>query len=279
MDDPVVLGLRLGLVAAAVAGASLAARRGGHGVAGVITGMPVIVGPLMGFLLLDHPPAQVQAIALATLVCLPATLLHGLCFAWCATRWPWGVCIVLATLAYGAAAALLAGLGLPAWVSLGLAAAVPWLTPRMMPLALQGPGRSAGTPSAAPPQIPDSEVIWRVLAALAVAAGVLLGAPTLPAAVSGALVAIPIAGSVLPCFTLPLHGVAATVRLLSGFARGLRGFMAFMAVLYLALGQAPSAWVFAAAVLAALLASPAGFSALARLLPIRPVADGQRRRP
>lgn len=256
MDNAVVLGLRLALVAGAVAGASLAARRGGHGVAGVITGMPVIVGPLMGFLLLDHQAAQVQAIAWATLVCLPATLLHGLCFAWCAMRWPWGVCIVLATLAYVGLAALLSGLGLPAWLGLLLAAAGPWCTPRWMPSTEpRSDGPAVALPEALP-RIPTSELVCRVLAAVAVAAVVLLGAPTLPPTVSGALVAIPIAGSVLPCFTLPLHGQVATVRLLSGFARGLRGFMAFMAVLYLGLAHLTPAWAFGAAVMAAVAASP-----------------------
>ena len=69
------------------------------------------------------------------------------------------------------------------------------------------------TPSHGAVPLPPSELLWRVTAAVALAATVLAGAPLgLPDAVSGALLALPIAGSVLPCFTLPRHGALATCK-------------------------------------------------------------------
>ncbi|HKW83163.1 MAG TPA: hypothetical protein VJN68_05355, partial [Burkholderiaceae bacterium] len=54
----------------------------------------------------------------------------------------------------------------------------------------------------APVGIQASELWWRLAAALLIAATVMWGADHFPAAIAGALLALPIAGSVLPCFTL-----------------------------------------------------------------------------
>jgi len=75
-----------------------------------------------------------------------------------------------------------------------------------------------------------------------------------PAAVSGLLLALPITGNVLPCFTRARHGADATIELLAGFVRGMVGFGAFFLVLVWSLvvaGAAHSyalAWVIAFAV-------------------------------
>jgi hypothetical protein len=218
--------LKLGLIAASVCLASLAARRFGHAVGGALAGMPMIVGPLLGLLLLDHTAEQVQAIALGTLVCLPATLAHIVTFARCGFHRRWPICLAAANGAFLVLGSALLALNLPPlWVG-ALACVAPglgaWAIPRRLVVA-------------APVPLPGVELAWRVLAAVTVAAVVILGAGVLPAAASGLLLAIPIAGNVLPCFTLPRHGAAATAALLQGFAWGLHGFVAFVATLYLAL--------------------------------------------
>ncbi len=83
---------------------------------------------------------------------------------------------------------------------------------------------------------------------------------------SGLLLAIPITGNVLPCFTLPRHGVAATVALLSGFLRGLLGFLAFFTTLAATLGPWGRAPAYLSAWGAALLVA-AGLYALSRKSP------------
>jgi hypothetical protein len=96
----------------------------------------------------------------------------------------------------------------------------------------------------------------RVGAAVALAAVILLGADTLPARVSGLLLAFPITGSILPSFTLPAYGHPATVNLLRGFANGLIGFAAFFLALPALLGAGASrAAAFLAALSAAVLAA------------------------
>ena len=103
--------------------------------------------------------------------------------------------------------------------------------------------------------VPHIELGLRVAAAMAMAAAIIIGADALPPAISGLLLAVPITGSVLPCFTLPRHGAAATASLLSGFIQGLHGFAAFFIVLYIALGEMDRWPAFCVALAASLIAA------------------------
>ncbi|WP_437720517.1 hypothetical protein [Sorangium sp. So ce861] len=238
--------LKLALVGASVLLSSLAARRFGHAVGGTIAGLPMIVGPIMGFVLLQETPAEARAIALATLVCLPATIVHGIVFAWCATRVRWGVALLAANLAFLSMGAALLSLRLPSpW-----ACAAALLSPAVGALALP---RLRVAPAAV--AIPRAELACRAVAAMAMAWCILRSAGVAPAGVSGLLLAVPITGNVLPCFTLPRHGAAATVALLAGFARGLFGFAAFFVALLAALGGMRPAAAYGLAWLVALLAA------------------------
>jgi hypothetical protein len=241
-----LLAAKLALVAASIWGASLLARRHGHAVSGALAGLPVIVGPIMAMLLVDLPAERVRGIALATLVCEPAMLAHIVIFANAARRFAWPVCLALATASFVAAATLLAqlALGAPAAAALALIALV---------AAARGLPTSAGAADA-PVPVPRSELAWRILVALAIAGSVIWGADHLPAAIAGALLAVPITGSVLPCFTLPRHGPQATARLLAGFVRGQSGFVAFFIALIGLLPHLPEAAAFVAAVAAAVAA-------------------------
>ena len=112
--------------------------------------------------------------------------------------------------------------------------------------------------------VPRVEFVLRIAAALAMAASIIVGADVLPPAVSGLLLAVPITGTVLPCFTLPRYGAAATRALMTGFLQGLHGFAAFFIVLYGALGELRAPVAFAAA-LAAALVTAIGVQAAVRI--------------
>ncbi len=222
-----MLALKLGLVAASVLLASMAARRFGHTVSGTLAGMPMIAGPIMGFVLLQPPLAHARAIALATLVSLPAMVLHLALFARVASRLRWPAALALANAAYLALGALLTAWGPPPALACTLALLAPAVGLRCMPRV--DAQRLAVS-------IPRAELALRVVSALAMAAAIILGAAVFPPAVSGLMLAIPITGNVLPCFTLPRDGAAATAALLTGFVRGLFGFAAFFVSLYWSLG-------------------------------------------
>jgi hypothetical protein len=237
---------KLALVAASIWGASLLARRYGHAVSGALAGLPVIVGPIIAMLLIDLPAERVRGIALATLVCEPAMLMHIVVFANAARRFRWPVCLALAVAAFLLSASLLTRLAWDGVAVALLAVAALALATRALP--------TSSAAADAPVAVPRSELWWRIAVALAIAASVMWGADHLPAAIAGALLAVPITGSVLPCFTLPRHGPQATARLLAGFVRGQSGFVAFFIVLIGLLPHAPKAVAFTAAVAAALAA-------------------------
>ena len=240
--------LKLLLVAASALLSSLVAKRFGHAVGGTLAGLPMIAGPIMGFVLWATPVEGVRAIALATLVCLPATVAHLVTFAWSGTRWPWWLSLALANLAFFGLGMLMPQLGLPAWLVCLLALAVLALGGVAMPRLRIAPGAV---------DIPHAELACRVAAALLVAWAIIRSAGVAPAALSGLLLAVPITGNVLPCFTLPRYGAAATVALLRGFVRGLSGFGAFFVTLYLGLAAWPAGAAYAAAWIAALVVASA----------------------
>jgi hypothetical protein len=254
--------LKLSGVAFVVAAASLIARRHGHRAGGLVAGLPLIAGPVTGLLLLTQPAAWVHQLAVATLACLPATVLHQLAFAWAAQAgWrPWAASIA-ANIAFLGAGALLLVLALGAW-SAGLLALLAllgsrWALPR---------GTGAGASAPALPARPQRDLALRVGAAVALAALLLLGAERVPTAYGGWLLALPIAGNVLPVFALASAGPAATVALLRGFIAGLGAFLGFFAVL--ALGLAPGSKLGAgSAFVLAVLAAPLVGWMLARLAP------------
>jgi len=241
--------LKLALVAASVLFSSLVARRFGHAVGGTVAGLPMIAGPIMGFVLWQEPAAAARAIALATLVCLPATAAHMLTFAWCARRWHWAWGWVAANSVFLAVGSALNVMPSTLWT----AAAVALLSLLLGRAAMPRDRLTAGAVD-----IPRIELACRVAAAVALAGVIVRSAGVVPAALSGLLLAVPISGNVLPCFTLPRHGPAATTALLAGFMRGLLGFLVFFVTLAAAVepwGRGPA---YAAAWVAALLTAYAG---------------------
>lgn len=241
---PYVLFAKLALVAATVWLASLVSRRLGHAAGGLLAGMPMIAGPITGLLLVDQPPPAVRAVCLATLACQPALMAYLVSYAHAAQRWRWWGCLLGASAVFLAGGALLLALPLPEWGRIALALLAPALGLRAMP-------RAAFAGPTGPVALPRVELACRVAVAVLVAAGVMWGAQHLSAGWAGLLLAAPIAGLVLPAFTLPRHGGPATAALLAGFARGQAGFVTFFVVMVLTLPHAPAAACWALSMFAA----------------------------
>ena len=246
-----MIALKLAAVPAVVWLASLAGRRWGHRVAGLIGGFPLIAGPIVLYLALGEASREfVAETAWFTMAVAPAVSLHCLVFAWMARlsmprRFHSAICLLCAW-----AACIITELALSAWVirgaagavfALGLAALIAWLMPRV---------RTA----VAVPRIPPFEIAIRMAAALLIATAVMLGAEAFGPRFSGILLGFPITSSVLPVFTLYLHGADATIRLLSGFTLGLIGFVAYFFAFASLIMPYGAGWAFAAGVTASLAA-------------------------
>ncbi len=225
--------LKLALVPAAILLATLAARRFGHAVSGVLAGFPLIAGPIIAALMIDLPPSQISGIGAATLAASPAAIAHIVAFAWLSRWLSWWACLFGAALAFFAVGGMTTSAWIPASVGIVLAIAAPFLALLLMPRT----SRIAGAV-----HVPRSEIAVRVGAAFVLAAAILASADHVPAAISGLLLAWPISGSILPSFTLPVHGHAATVTLLRGFATGLIGFVMFFVSLVVLLRAWDANW-------------------------------------
>ena len=248
--------LRLALVPAAVWAASLAARRWGHAVSGYLGGLPLIGGPITLFLAIDLGPAFATKSALFTLAAVAGQSAHLLALTHVGQKRGWAAALAGGWAGFLAAALLVSllplGLALAAALAAGgLAAAWRWL-PRV-----HG--------AMAPPAIPPMELRLRLVAAFALAAGILWSAPIFGPAVSGILLSLPITGSIMPPFTLALYGPGALTRLTRGFVVGLAGFSAFFFVVAAAL----PAWGLAATFLAAVAAALAALFAVNRAVRVR----------
>lgn len=230
--------------------ASWAGRRWGHRISGLISGFPLIAGPIVLFLAVDAPRAFIADVSWVTMSVAPAIGVHCFVYAWL-TRVPmpkkihWVVCLLAAWTACVGSEILLSTL-----VQKNVWGALIALA-QMLFLAILMP---RAQPSTLMPRIPPVEMAVRMGAALLIAGLVMLGAEAFGARVSGILLAFPITASVLPVFTLMLYGADATVRLLSGFITGLIGFVAyFFAFASLVEAQGPSP-AFVGGVMASLLA-------------------------
>jgi hypothetical protein len=212
------------VAACLVAASTMAARVWGHGVGGVVSAFPLIVGPALLLAALRQDAAFAATMASATLLGLVALSGFVLAYGRSARRcgWPlslglaWAAAAVLGMLAGRVGGGLLGGL-LAAIVSPTLAHAA---LPR---------GQKVEVQARFPPwEIPARMALTAVLIAALTVAGERFG-PT----VAGALAALPTLASVLAVFTHARHGQDALLAMLRGMLGGLATFVSFCALIAL----------------------------------------------
>ncbi|WP_439381974.1 hypothetical protein [Amycolatopsis lexingtonensis] len=145
--------LKLVLAPLLVVGSSLAGRRWGPGVTGLLVAMPVVVGPILLITYLDHGPAFVARAASASLLGLVSLAAFAVVFARVARVRGWLGTVVVGWLVCLALDLALSFAPVPVWAALGAALAAAWAGARLVPVAgvpesLRGIG---GTDSVGPP--------------------------------------------------------------------------------------------------------------------------------
>jgi hypothetical protein len=213
-----VLLLKIILVPALVASVSLAARRWGPRVAGLLTALPIVTGPALLFFAIEQGAAFAGEAARGALAALVAVAAAGVAYAWTSLRAPWWLSLLASWSAFtaltlvihawrpGATAALAA--------SFASFAAVPWLLPV-----------AAG--SAAMRARWAWDLPFRMLTAMAMVLAVTELADRLGPSLSGAFTPFPVALTVLLAFTHAREGAATAIRFLRGFFTGMWSFGAF----------------------------------------------------
>jgi hypothetical protein len=212
----VILALKLTLAPALVVLATLAGRRWGQRVAGAVTALPVVAGPILAIITIEQGRAFGEAAARSALLAILA--LAAFCVAFgrvAAAGRPWPVALLGGWGAYGVVAAGVAEVDAPP--VLGLAAAL---------IALGVAGLLIGPPPAAVPRTPPPWWDLPARAALTAALVVIItgAANGLGPAWSGVLTPFPIATTVMVAFVHGQDGPVALRTLLAGFVRALPGF-------------------------------------------------------
>ncbi len=221
--------LKVALAPALVVGVTLAVRRWGSRVGGMLIALPVVAGPILLVITLEH--GEVFAARAARGALLGVVALSAFCVAFAAAaatlmRWP-------AVLLMGWAAYV----GVAACVSWWDASPVAGLATALAALLfarafLRRKDHTDALSSSSPPW--DLYARAGSTAALVILLTTVAGA--LGPAVSGVLTPFPIAASVLAAFTLAHDGPAASVAMLRGFVVALPGFAAFFFAVAVALG-------------------------------------------
>jgi hypothetical protein len=227
----VLLLVKLTLAPLLVVGSSLAGRRWGHEVSGLLVALPLVAGPILLITTLQHGVRFGSRVATASLLGLVALALFAVVFARASQRRGWLVALLVGWLAFLLVALAFSTVAIPAGIGLVLAGAAYLLAPRLMPPA--------------PAEDPDlAELpVWD-LPARAVATALLVLALTgasagLGSRVTGVLTPFPVSTGVLAAFVLALEGPLHASAVLRGFLRGAFGFVAFcflVAVLLVPLG-------------------------------------------
>jgi len=237
-----MLALKLLLVPAFLGLLTLAGRWLGPAVSGWLAGLPLVAGPIVLVLALEHGPVFAAAAAQATLAAVAAATACGVAYARTARRRGWPTALAAGWAAWLLTALALHHLGPGLWASLALALAALGLAPRLFPgSAAAGPHRPGGR-----------DLLLRMAAGALLTLAVAETASTVGGRWSGTLALFPVLGSVLAVFSHRRAGADHAGLLLRGMARGMFSLAAFFAVAAWLLPHRTLAEAFGAATLACL---------------------------
>lgn len=220
--------LKIVLVPLLIGGITWAGEKLGPRIAGALTGLPVVAGPLALFVTLEQGPAFAAASAAATLAGVASVGAFCIVYARVALRRPWWVAVLAGWAAFGAATALLDALRPSLAEALGLALA----TPVAIVLATPRPTMPTRVAAVSRAELGVRMATGVVLVVLLTAAAHALG-PRL----SGLLTIFPVATTILAVFSHRAQGAAFAIHLLRGLAFGLYSLAAFFLVIATAVAR------------------------------------------
>lgn len=236
-----VLLLKLCLVPALIALVTFAGRRWGPAVAGWLSAFPIVAGPILWFIALEHGAEFAAVAAVGTLTGVLAILVYGMSYAWAATKYRWPASLALAYVAYALAAAAVGAAPLTLPVATLAVLVMLFFAPRAYPRreAARLPGK------------PANDLLLRMALGAALVLTVTHFAENLGPSLSGVLAMFPVMNTVLALFTHRSAGSGAVIQLLRGMVYGLYSFATFCVVLAWTLPRSGSGaaflWALAAA--------------------------------
>lgn len=232
-----MLALKLLLVPTLLAAVTLAGRRWGQRTAGWLGSFPIVAGPILLILAIEHGAPFAALAAERAMAAIAATMAFFVVLARLAPRLRWASALGVAFIAWVALVAALSWL--PATLPIATSAAVVALAlaPLAMGAELATPAATAATAATGPtPSRPSRwELPSRMLAGAALALitshlGARFGPET-----SGYAALFPVVGATAAGFNLARQGAPSAVSFLRGMNRGMWSVAVFCGVLSLAL--------------------------------------------
>jgi hypothetical protein len=204
--------------------ASLAGRRWGAHIAGLMGGLPLVGGPIVLALWLSHGQAYATEVSLAAPVGVWASMTYLLTLGFISARWPWYFAIPFAWVCYFLVALLIDAAGLSQSLAMGIA---------ILPALWFGAIRVLPKPAAIPASmaLPRIELFARMIAAALLVWTLATISSFLGTHLTGVLAGAPVAATVIPAFTMANSGRDALLITLRGFLSGMMGFAAFFLIL------------------------------------------------
>jgi hypothetical protein len=240
---PILLTLKLLLVPSLIGLVTLSGRRWGPSIAGWLSAFPIVSGPILFFIAMEHGNQFAEVAATGTLSAVVATIVFGLAYAWAATRFYWPGSLVIGLIFYGLAVSILNAVQLPLLATAIVTIATIVVAPRFFPKILA----RFVILKASTIDLPLRMVVGAVLVLSVTYFSSHLG-PRL----SGIFAMFPVMGTVLAVFSHRSAGREFTINLLRGQLLGWYAFSIFCLSLALMLENSTVALAFASATAAAL---------------------------
>jgi hypothetical protein len=222
-----ILAVKLLLAPSFVVGASLAARRFGARIGGLLAGLPVVAGPIVLVYALTHGPKFAAGAAAGTLLGLVSLIAFVVVYARLAVRRTWLSSMLAGWAAFAAATGLFSLVSLPPGAALALAVAA--IAAGLAALPRRPVVRSM------PRRPPAWDLPLRAACALVLVLTLTAVAGWLGSQLSGLLAPFPIIATVLAVFTHVQHGSGELLRLLRGLVSGFGAFALFFFTLAVSL--------------------------------------------
>lgn len=234
--------LKLIIVPLFIALVTLAGRKWGTQLAGLLGGLPIVAGPIVVFLALEQGQAFGVVASTSAMASVLALLAFGVAYSWFSLSKTWPMAYVFSLMVWIATAFLLAQLTLTPFIALALAIIAIALTSVSLPKVTFKVNAATSL----------NDLPLRLVAGALLTLAVTQSAHLLGGNWSGILAVFPVIGSVLAIFTHRSQGAAAVTQLYRGMVKGLCSLTLFFLILSFAWQGHSFWWPVIIAVLAAL---------------------------
>lgn len=214
--------IKLFLVPAFIAVVAICGRIWGAGVAGMLSGLPIIAGPIVFFMYLDNGLSFARGAAGATVAGVAALSTFCFSYSWFCIRYSWQYSLFGSCAIYFVVALIIGAFNLSlnqaVLVSVSVVVLQIYFSPKLDKSPFMAPASK-------------NEILFRMFFALSLVLIITSFAKYLGSAYSGIFAAFPVAGSTIALFSHRNHSALHAVRSLKSMKQGLMSMLAFFYVL------------------------------------------------